>query len=161
MADRIAVMAEGRVTQVATPRELYERPSSRWVADFIGDVNLIEGRVLAAGSNGTSIESAGAGQLRASGQERSSGDCVWVALRPEKVRISRLRLSPGNDNCVAGAITKIRYLGELSSYEVRLDSGMLMKATIANVAATTERTLAVNDRVWLTWQPDAVVVLTR
>jgi len=161
MADRIAVMDEGRVIQVATPRELYERPSSRWVADFVGDINLIEGGIIATGANGTSIESTTAGQLRASGQERSPGDLVWVALRPEKVRISRLRLTPSNENCVAGAITKIRYLGELSSYEVRLDSGILMKATLANVAATTERTLAVNDRVWLTWQPDAVVVLTR
>jgi putrescine transport system ATP-binding protein len=161
MADRIAVMDEGRVIQVATPRELYERPRSRWVADFVGDVNLIEGGIIATGGNGTSIESTTAGQLRASGQERNPGDSVWVALRPEKVRISRLRLTPGNENCVAGAITKIRYLGELSSYEVRLDSGFLMKATLANVAATTERTLAVNDRVWLTWQPEAVVVLTR
>ncbi len=161
MADRLAVMDEGHVIQVATPREIYERPSSRWVADFIGDVNLLEGRVIAAGADGTSIGSTAAGRLRASSGEGKLGDCVWAALRPEKVRISRLRLSQANENCVAGAITNIRYLGELSSYEVRLDSGSLMKATLANVTPTTERSLALDDRVWLTWPADALVVLTQ
>jgi putrescine transport system ATP-binding protein len=161
MADRIAVMDEGHVIQVAGPREIYEQPSSRWIADFIGDVNLIEGQVIATQADGTAIGSTGVGQLRASRREGNVGDCVWVALRPEKVRISRLRLAPANENCVAGVITKIRYLGELSSYEVLLDSGTLMKATLANVAATSERSLGVNDRVWLTWPADALVVLTR
>jgi putrescine transport system ATP-binding protein len=161
MADRMAVMAEGQVIQVATPREIYEAPNSRWVADFIGDVNLLEGRVIATGGDGTSIASTAAGQLRASSGEGKPGDCVWVALRPEKLRISRLPSPHANENCVAGAITSIRYLGELSSYNVRLDSGTLMKATRANVAPTTERGLALNDRVWLTWTADALVVLTR
>jgi putrescine transport system ATP-binding protein len=161
MADRMAVMAEGQVIQVATPRDIYEAPNSRWVADFIGDVNLLEGRVIATGGDGTSIASTAAGQLRASSGEGKPGDCVWVALRPEKLRISRLPSPHANENCVAGAITSIRYLGELSSYNVRLDSGTLMKATRANVAPTTERGLALNDRVWLTWTADALVVLTR
>jgi putrescine transport system ATP-binding protein len=161
MADRIAVMDEGHVIQVAGPREIYEQPSSRWIADFIGDVNLIEGQVIATQADGTAIGSTGVGQLRASRREGNVGDCVWVALRPEKVRISRLRLAPANENCVAGVITKIRYLGELSSYEILLGSGTLMKSTLANVAATSERSLGVNDRVWLTWPADALVVLTR
>ena len=90
VADRIGVMDHGRLVQVATPSEIYEQPNSRWVADFIGDVNLIEGRVVRSGAGGTVVASAGAGQLRASASaDAKPGDTVWVALRPEKVRIAR------------------------------------------------------------------------
>src|SRR6266852_2533119 len=90
VADRIGVMDHGRLVQVATPPELYEQPSSRWVADFIGDVNLIEGKVTDASPAATMVASAGAGRLRVtSSSDGNLGDTVWVALRPEKVRIAR------------------------------------------------------------------------
>src|SRR6266852_698885 len=83
VADRIAVMNRGRLIQVATPPEIYEQPNSRWVADFIGDVNLIEGRVLATQGEGISIASAAAGDLRAlQTGDGKPGDAIWVALRP-------------------------------------------------------------------------------
>src|SRR6516165_687884 len=89
VADRIGVMDHGRLIQVATPPEIYERPNSRWVADFIGEVNLIEGRVVDVGASETVIASAAAGRLRAlSPTDAKPGDVVWVALRPEKVRIA-------------------------------------------------------------------------
>src|SRR6266566_8782289 len=89
VADRIAVMDRGRLIQVATPQEIYERPNSRWVADFIGDVNLIEGRVIDVGASGTVLASDAAGRLHAlSAADVKPGDVVWVALRPEKVRIA-------------------------------------------------------------------------
>ena len=88
MADRIGVMDRGQLAQVATPSEIYEQPNSRWVADFIGDVNLIEGRVAVAGSEMV-IDSPLGGRLRvAQNLDVTAGATVWVALRPEKMLIS-------------------------------------------------------------------------
>src|SRR5215468_3176580 len=90
VADRIAVMDRGRLIQVGTPAEIYEQPSSRWVAEFVGEVNLIEGQVIEAGPVGTMVASANAGRLRASSSVAvKRGDAVAVALRKEKVRIAR------------------------------------------------------------------------
>jgi len=161
VADRIGVMDRGRLIQVATPVELYEQPNSRWVADFIGDVNLIEGRVVETGLDHTTIASAGAGRVRAAlSSDAKANDTVWVALRPEKVRIA-LEPATGSENCVAGQVTSIGYLGDLSVYKVRLDSGVVMQAAVANVTRLIERPIGWDDRVWLTWAPDAAVVLTR
>jgi putrescine transport system ATP-binding protein len=162
VADRIAVMNHGRLIQVATPPEIYELPNSRWVADFIGDVNLIEGRVVEAGAAGTVIASAAAGRLRAPAcTDAKPGDTVWVALRPEKVRIAREPPAQPEENCVAGTVGNIGYLGDLSIYEVRLDGGFVMKAAVANVTRLTERSIGWDDRVWLSWAPEAAMVLTR
>jgi putrescine transport system ATP-binding protein len=162
VADRIAVMDHGRLVQVASPSEIYELPNSRWVADFIGDVNLIEGQVLEAGAPGTVIASAAAGQLRGLACEGAKrGDTVWVALRPEKVRIARELPARPEENCVAGTVGTIGYLGDLSIYQVRLDNGFVMKAAVANVTRLVERAIGWDDRVWLSWTPEAATVLTR
>jgi putrescine transport system ATP-binding protein len=162
VADRIAVMDHGRLIQVATPPEIYEQPNSRWVADFIGDVNLIEGRVVEAGAGGTEIASAAAGQVRAAASaEAKPGDTVWVALRPEKVRIALEPPATAADNCVSGQVSNIGYLGDVSIYQVRLDNGFVIKAALANMTRLVERPIGWDDRVWLTWAPDAAVVLTR
>jgi putrescine transport system ATP-binding protein len=161
MADRIGVMDRGRLIQVATPPQIYEQPNSRWVADFIGEVNLFEGRVVATDADGTLIESAVAGRMCAapSSQDRA-GDTVWVALRPEKMRIAHER-PQGPANCVGGEVASIGYLGDLSLYKVRLESGFVVKATLANTTRLTERAIGAGDRVWLSWAPDAGVVLTK
>jgi putrescine transport system ATP-binding protein len=162
VADRIAVMDRGQLIQVATPQEIYERPNSRWVADFIGEVNLIEGRVIDVGASGTVVVSAAAGRLRAlSPEDAKPGDAVWVALRPEKVRIAPKPPGFAEENCVAGEVTDIGYLGDLSIYKVRLDSGTIMKTAVANVTRLAERPIAWDERVWLTWAPEAAMVLTR
>jgi putrescine transport system ATP-binding protein len=162
VADRIAVMDHGRLIQVATPPEIYEQPNSRWVAEFIGDVNVIEGRVVEAGSAGTVIASAAAGQVRATAStEAKAGDTVWVALRPEKVRISREPPAAAGDNCVSGQVRNIGYLGDVSIYQVQLDNGFVIKAALANMTRLVERPISWDDRVWLTWAPEAAVVLTR
>ena len=143
LGDRIAVMDRGRVVQVGTPAEIYERPNSRWVADFIGEVNLIEGRVIDVGASGTVVVSAAAGRLRAlSPEDAKRGDVVWVALRPEKVRIAPKPPVAAEENCVAGEVTDIGYLGDLSIYKVRLDSGTIMKTAVANVTRLAERPIA-------------------
>jgi putrescine transport system ATP-binding protein len=162
VADRIAVMDRGRLIQVATPQEIYERPNSRWVADFIGDVNLIEGRVLEVNASGTVVASDAAGRLHAlSHADVKPDDVVWVALRPEKVRIAHAPPSTEGENCVAGQVTDIGYLGDLSIYKVRLDNGTVMKTAVANVTRLLERPIGWDDRVWLSWAPEAAMVLTR
>src|SRR3989442_1538109 len=161
VADRIGVMDHGRLIQVATPPEIYERPNSRWVADFIGEINLIEGRVVDVGASDTVIASAAAGRLRAlSPTDAKPGDVVWVALRPEKVRIAHAPPTEG-ENCVVGQVGNIGYLGDLSVYKVRLDNGIVMKAAVANGTRLVERPIGWDDRVWLSWAPEAAMVLTR
>ncbi len=162
VADRIGVMDRGRLVQVATPPEIYEQPNSRWVADFIGDVNLIAGKVVQADVEGTVVASAEAGRLRSRSQiECTPGDTVWVALRPEKLSIAREPPVEVEENCAAGQVADIGYLGDLSIYQVRLDSGFVMKAAVANMTRLIERPIGWDDRVWLTFTPDAVMVLTR
>jgi putrescine transport system ATP-binding protein len=162
VADRIGVMDQGRLVQVATPPEIYEQPNSRWVADFIGDVNLIEGRVLAAGPGSATIMSPNAGKLQVSAAtEAGPGATVWVALRPEKLRISHAPPADTAANCVAGQIASIGYLGDVSVYKVRLDNGFVMRAAAANMTRLIERPFGWDDRVWLSWAPDAGVVLAR
>jgi putrescine transport system ATP-binding protein len=162
VADRIAVMDRGRIVQVATPPEIYEQPNSRWVADFIGEVNLLEGRLVAAGRAAATIESADAGRIAAAAApEGRPGDTVWAAIRPEKVRIAREPPAQADVNCVAGQVWDIGYLGDLSTYKVRLPSGLIMKAAAANMTRAIEQPIGFDDRVWLTWAPDAAVVLVR
>jgi putrescine transport system ATP-binding protein len=162
VADRIGVMDQGRLVQVATPPEIYEQPNSRWVADFIGDVNLIEGRVVETGPGASIIMSPNAGALHAAiATDARSGDTVWVAVRPEKVRISHERPAAAAANCVAGQVWDIGYLGDMSIYKVRLDNGYVMKAAAANMTRLIERPFGWNERVWLSWAPDAGVVLAR
>jgi len=160
VAGRIAVMQHGRIVQVGTPAEIYEQPNSRYVARFVGDVNLIEGRLAASGPSGSLIDSvAGIRLAVAQRVEGGVGATVWVALRPEKVRIA-VEQPPGAENCVAGRVSEIAYLGNVSVYKVRLDNGFMLKAQAANLTRLVERSIKVDDRVWLSWTPDAGVVLT-
>ena len=169
VADRIGVMNYGRLMQVATAPELYEQPSSRWVADFVGDVNLIEGRVIETGATTTVIDSTLVGRVRAgAAQDTQSGaksgaklgDTVWIALRPEKLRLS-LEQRASTENSVSGTVRDIAYLGDLSIYKVALDSGFMMEAATANLTRMIERPISWDDRVWLTWDAAAGIVLTQ
>jgi putrescine transport system ATP-binding protein len=162
VADRIGVMDHGRLIQIGTPSDVYEQPNSRWVAEFIGEVNLIEGRVLDARAGATLVETTGAGTLRTgSAAGVSPGDGVHLALRPEKIRITVGAPPAARENCVSGRVWNIGYLGDLSIYKVRLDTGFVMKAAVANVTRMVERPVGLDTRVWLTWDPEAAVVLTR
>jgi len=159
VADRIGVMDRGRLMQVAPPGEIYERPSSRWVADFIGDINLFEGRL---GDDGLSIEGTAAGRLRADAKpDAASGAMVWVAVRPEKIRMTREPVVPGLDNCVAGTVVDVGYLGDVSVYRLRIRDGSQIKAAVANVGGRDGRAISFGEHVWLSWPADAAIVLTR
>jgi putrescine transport system ATP-binding protein len=160
VATRIGVMNQGRLVQVATPSEIYEQPNSRWVADFIGDVNLIEGRVLQTSALETVIESAIATLHTTGAADAKPGDSVCVALRPEKIRISYG--SPTTDaNRTQGEVWEIGYLGDISVYKIVLADGSVMKAAAPNMTRLVEQSVGIGDRVWLSWSVDAGVVLTR
>jgi putrescine transport system ATP-binding protein len=162
VADRIGVMNRGRLAQVATPAEIYEQPNSRWVADFVGDVNLIEGRVTSVQADDVIIASADASLLHVKHENPvKPGDTVWVALRPEKMRISLDPPASVEQNCLAGQVWDIGYLGDVSIYKVRTDSGLVMKAALSNMTRLVERPIGWDARVWLSWMPEAGVVLTR
>jgi putrescine transport system ATP-binding protein len=159
VAHRIGVMDRGRLMQVAPPADIYERPNSRWVADFIGDVNLFEGRL---GDDGLSIEGTAAGRLRVAVKaDAAPGAMVWVAVRPERVRIGRQSPLPGLENCVAATVIDIGYFGDSSVYKLRIRDGSLIKAAIANVGSGGDGVIAVDEQVWLAWPAEAATVLTR
>lgn len=161
MADRIGLMDHGRLVQVATPPVIYEQPATRWVAQFIGDVNLIEGRVTEATSGGLTVESVGAGTVHAPARDGvAPGATVFVALRPEKMSIGTAPAGTSGANGVGGEVVDIGYLGDMSTYKVRLDTGLVMKASAANVTRLVERPIGWGERVWLSWARDAAVVLT-
>ena len=163
VADRIAVMDQGRIIQVATPAEIYEQPNSRYVADFIGDVNLIEGRVVSTFDRTVRMECPGTGAIVEVDQatEAEKGDPAWLAIRPEKVAISHDPPPEGAVNAVAGEVWDIAYLGDISVYHVRLPTGATIKATVTNRTRLVERPITWDDQVWLTWSRDGGVVLTR
>ncbi|HEY2530056.1 MAG TPA: ABC transporter ATP-binding protein, partial [Xanthobacteraceae bacterium] len=159
VADRIGVMDRGRLMQVGSPAEIYERPNSRWVADFVGEVNLFEGRV---GDDGLSVEGTAAGRLRVAAKiDAEPRTNVCVAVRPEKMRVTREKPAPGLENCLAGTVVEIGYLGDQSIYKLRIADGSGVKAAIVNSGPFDQRVIGANDHVWLSWPPEAAIVLTR
>jgi putrescine transport system ATP-binding protein len=163
LADRIAVMDQGRIVQIGTPAEIYEQPNSRYVADFIGSINLMEGRVTGDSGATLRIESDAMGTTIAVNREvaTQAGDTVWFAIRPEKVAVSTERPDDATVNAVEGEVHDIGYLGDISIYHVRLPSGATVKATRTNLTRMVARPITWDDKVWLTWTPDSGVVLTR
>ncbi|MDB5574162.1 MAG: spermidine/putrescine transporter ATPase subunit [Tardiphaga sp.] len=160
MADRIGVMKEGRLIQVATPRTLYEAPNSRWIAGFVGDVNLIEGRVVARHGARIDVTTDSVGTLRAVATDAQAQDHVCLAIRPEKMRLAWPG-SAADANARAGTITGVGYLGGVTLYTIRLDGGMIWRATLANTMRRDNDAFAAGDQVCATFEPDDAVVLTR
>jgi putrescine transport system ATP-binding protein len=153
-------MDRGEIVQVATPAEIYEEPRSRFVAEFIGDVNLFEGRLAILDRGDVAIDSEAGRLLAADAGEAKAGDRVWLAVRPEKVRITRDKPA-GMANCVGGRVADIGYLGDVSTYHVRLNAGPVMKATAANLTRLVERPIGHDDQVWLSWSREMGIVLAR
>ena len=130
-------MDRGRLIQVAPPAEIYERPNSRWVADFIGDVNLFQGRL---GDDGLSVEGTAAGSFapgaKPDADARRDGLGRGAAGKsPHQPRAA----VPGLDNCVAGTVVDIGYLGGISIYKLRIRDGSLVRAAVANVGGRRAR----------------------
>jgi spermidine/putrescine ABC transporter ATP-binding subunit len=158
LADRIAVMDRGRLAQVGAPSEVYQRPNSRWVAGFVGDVNLIEAEVTATYPSFVALARAGLKLRITPSVPVAPGTKVAVALRPEKVVIAQAQPANDAENGAGGVVADIGYLGALSLFKVQLDAGLTLKAAVMNSAAT--RAIHLNDRVWVSWADDAGVLLT-
>ena len=162
VSSRIAVMDHGEFVQVATPGDIYEAPNSRYVANFIGDVNLLPGKVVSISDGSVELDwGGGLAKFKAPAPDGASvGQLMWLSLRPEKVSIGLEKPANGH-NTVQGKVVDIGYLGSISHYHVELQDGETVKALRANSATTVERPITWDDTVWLEWPTDAGVVLTR
>ncbi len=160
LSSRIGVMNAGRIVQTGTPQEIYEFPNCRFVADFIGSVNMFEGVVTEDEPEHVRIQSdeAGSSLYIGHGISCAPGARVAVAVRPEKIHISRDRPAE-EENCLSGSIREIAYMGDLSIYLVRLDSEKMVKVTMPNLVRSAEQRLTWDDQVYLTWHDTAAVVL--
>jgi putrescine transport system ATP-binding protein len=156
MSTRIGVMQAGRIAQIGTPGEVYESPASRFVADFVGTINLFDATVLRAEAGGAVLGTA-VGELVVA-QPLAVGAAVCLGVRPEKLLLSRAPLAAGL-NRLRGVIQDVAYLGGLSSYHVRLGDGKVIRASAPNLERRAGVPLAVGDEVHVGWRPDAGVVL--
>lgn len=165
VADRIAVMDHGELVQVATPAEIYEAPNSKFVADFIGDVNLIEAKVVEANENGSRLKAVIGDFLIETDQssKASAGDTVWYAIRPEKVRVAKGNTEPGSVNAITGPVWDIAYLGDVSIFHAKIGAGDhdILRSTVANVSRLVENPITWDDDVVLSFDRDAGVILER
>lgn len=160
VASRVAVMDHGKLVQVATPEQIYEFPNSRYVADFIGDVNLIEGAVKNIGKEVTTISWAeGLPDIKAVTPDNiQKGDNCCFAIRPEKISISADK--PDDvANALPGKVLDIGYHGNMSTYHVELANGQVIKAQIANQRRLSRRAFTWDDQVWVSFTATAGLVL--
>lgn len=161
MSTRMVIMDRGRAVQVGTPGELYEYPNSLYVAQFLGDVNIFEGRVFDASKDHTTVRSPeiGCDIYADRGLEAVPGQEVYAAIRPEKIDIAKAAPADTRFNCISGTVYDIGYLGNMSVYYVRLSNGTKVKVTAANRSRLVERPISWEDPVWLSWPASASVIL--
>jgi spermidine/putrescine transport system ATP-binding protein len=159
MSDRIAVMEQGRALQVGTPTEIYERPASRFVADFIGETNFLEGTVLKRDGTYVVVDVAGMPAVLAlSAEEFAPSKRVTVAVRPEKITIQEEEHRREN-NCCQGTIESVVYIGTDTNYVVRLASGATMRVREQNIAPSLRKGLDEGTTAFLSWQPESSLLL--
>ncbi|HUY83632.1 MAG TPA: polyamine ABC transporter ATP-binding protein [Steroidobacteraceae bacterium] len=161
LASRIGVMDHGKIVQAGTPSEIYEFPDSKFVADFIGSVNLFEGTLIEDEPEHVRIRSAELGGTIyvSHGISAAPEAVVWAALRPEKILMSTQQ-PPGADNAARGAVQEIAYLGDLSIYLVRLPTGKVVRVTQPNTSRHAEA-IGRDQEVYLSWDHSSPVVVTR
>jgi putrescine transport system ATP-binding protein len=161
MASRIAVMNEGRLAQVGTPGELYETPASRFVADFIGQVNLMEGTLEATAADHCVIRGPDLRHWVGHGVDGSEGMAVTIAIRPEKVHVVRRMPEHHDFNAVRGTVKGISYVGPFTVYHVALASGIVLKSMQTNLQRQRDEEPRCGDAVWAHWSRSSQVLLTR
>ncbi len=161
LSTRIAVMNRGQVIQVGTPSEIYEFPQSRFVADFVGTTNLFEGTVIGTEPGHLIIQCAETGcDLIVDELGRfSPGQRVWVALRPEKIRLSKQPVSGDRVNQVKGMVWELGYLGNRSTYRIKTETGKLVTVFAQNDRRTSEWSIDWSDEVYVSWSANGAVLL--
>lgn len=157
VSTRIAVMQEGRIAQIGEPHEIYEAPATRYVAEFIGDVNILEGRAQDPATGRVALAIGGEAEL---GPGRVTGGATALALRPEKIaiEIAREDTAPGVNACT-GLVEDIAYLGDMSIYHVRLAAGPVIKVARTNRIRALEEPIDWESRVRLSWDAKSLVPL--
>ena len=161
VSDRIAVMQQGKIVQVAPPALMYEQPANRYVADFLGNINLVAACVVKSNGSTAVLETDLGDELKVSCQTKCAvNDKVWMAARPEKMTISLDK--PKSGNSLAGIVWDIAYLGDLTIFKVKLDSGEFARVSVLNTSLSDAANSAITweDKVWLSVDPDAALVLT-
>src|SRR6185437_9426684 len=161
LASRIAVMDRGKVIQVGTPAEIYEFPQSRFVADFVGTTNLFEGTVVTCEPGLTTVacRETGCDLLVDDVGRFTPGQQVWVALRPEKIRLSKQPTASGRINQLRGEVYQLGYLGNRCTYQVKTTTGKLVTVFAQNERRTSEWSIDWSDQVYVSWSADAAVLL--
>ena len=160
MASRIAVMYEGYFQQVGKPDEIYEMPNSRQVADFIGNVNIFEGVVDIDEPDHVTVICPECTHYVGHGISGNKGMAVGVALRPEKIMLSKEKPN-GQYNWTEGEVTEIVYFGDHTTYHLKLATGMMLKAQEINNTRDLSCGLTWGDHAYLHWNDLAMVVLTQ
>ena len=162
LSTRVGLMNHGEIIQVGTPSEMYEYPNSRFVAEFIGSVNTFEGKLTEDEPSYVRIES---DDLEAPiyvdhGVSSAPGATVWAAIRPEKIQLSRDKPADA-DNWASGVVQDIAYMGDVSVYRIRLDSGKVVRVTQPNVYRHADDNFIWDERVYLRWHASSPVVVTK
>jgi putrescine transport system ATP-binding protein len=162
LSSRIGLMNHGEIVQVGTPTEIYEYPSSRFVAEFIGSVNMFEGRLVEDEPSYVRIEANDLDQpvYVDHGVSSAPGATVWAAIRPEKMHMSR-RKPEGNDNWTLATVRDIAYMGDLSIYLLKLASGKVVRVTQPNVYRHADERVTWEEQVYLHWDATSPVVLLK
>ena len=167
LATRIGVMSEGRLLQVGAPAEVYENPNSRFVADFIGSVNLMDGTVVASEAGHVTVDCGDCLHRIATAAGASvapQGARVSVALRPEKIRIAAaaaVDAKAGSPNQTEGVVKEIAYFGSLTVYRLELASGRVLKVSQSNAERGSQSTMERGRQAWASWSEQAPLVLDR
>ena len=161
MSSRIAIMQEGEIAQIGTPHEIYEFPHSRYVADFIGTVNIFSGIVTGQSDDFILIDSKDIGcQLQVTCTATVPiGSHISIAIRPEKIAITKLPQDL-SFNAIRGFVQDIAYLGDMSIYHIRLETGKIMQVSLPNLYRLSERDVTWEDEVYMSWRRENGVVLT-
>ena len=166
LATRMGVMDRGRIVQVGTPAEIYEAPADRFVADFIGSVNLLEGRVAGVGADGLTVrcEPFGCTVRVAQPVDCAADATVWAAIRPEKITLTAAAPSGAGElrhNQVRGKVREVAYLGDVSTCLVEIDSGKVLRVTLPNRSGLAAQRDLRHAAVTLSWDDASPVILTR
>ncbi len=165
MASRIGVINKGQVAQLATPSDLYEYPANRFVADFIGSVNIFEGRLSVDEPERAVVDCPEVGKIYLNhGVTGPHEAIVWAAVRPEKITLCKPgeavgRDAPDGHNVANGTIKGMSYLGDCTLYEVQLDSGRMIRVSRANLSRFDQEDFTWDDQVSMHWHPSSPVVL--